>query len=79
MEYKPGRLNVVADVLLRQPDFEPAAQSDTVALLTSIVSSSTLFDDIRHECDPEMVHLMDHYMHLSPKFLKGLSPAYNFF
>ena len=51
VEYKPGRLNVVANALLRRPDFEPAAQPDTVptsvAVLTSSVPSSTLFEDIR--------------------------------
>ena len=64
MEYKPGRLNVVADALLRRPDFEPAAQPDTVptsvAVLTSSVPSSTLFEDIRKAYDSLMVRLMDY-------------------
>ena len=47
VEYKPGRLNVVAP-----PDFESAAQSNsgvdtTVATLVTSVPSSTLLDDIK--------------------------------
>ena len=45
VEYKSGRLNVVADALSRCLDFEPAAPSDTVptavVVLTSSVPSTT--------------------------------------
>ena len=52
VEYKPRRLNVVADALLRRPDFQPESQSNsedkpTVATLTVSVPSSTLLDDVR--------------------------------
>ena len=76
MEYKPGGLNVVADALSRQTDFEPAAQSDTVAVLTSSIPSSTLFDDIRQAYDLEMLRLMDHLSHPSPQSMRGFSPVY---
>ena len=49
VEYKPGRLNVVADAVSRQSDFESAvpfnsAVDATVATLVTGVPSSTLLD-----------------------------------
>ena len=80
VEYKPGLLNVVADALSRRSDFEPAAQPDTgpttVAVLTSIVSSSTLFEDIRKVYDPAMVRLMDHLSQPSRQSLRRFPPVY---
>uniref|UniRef100_A0AAV1U0V7 Integrase zinc-binding domain-containing protein n=1 Tax=Peronospora matthiolae TaxID=2874970 RepID=A0AAV1U0V7_9STRA len=51
VEYKPGRLSVVADALSRRPDFEPVVKPNSetvsVAVMTSSVPSTTLHDDVR--------------------------------
>ena len=67
VEYKPGRLIVVTDALLRRPDFEPGAQKNSeekppVAILTVSVLSSTLLDDVRkaYAEDKDLLRLMDH-------------------
>ena len=77
VDYKPGRLNAVADALSRRPYFEPGAQSNSednpnVATLTVIVPSSTLLDDVIkvYEEDNDLPRLMDHLANPTRKSLK---------
>ena len=75
MEYKLGRLNVVADALTRQPDFEPTSRVNckalyNVALLSFSVPSPPLLDDARYSYagDTNLLRLMDHLANLLRKF-----------
>ena len=83
VDYKPGRLNAVADALSRRTDFEPGAQSNseekfTVAILTVSIPSSTLLDDVRkaYAEDKDLLRLMDHLVNPSRKSLNDLSALY---
>jgi hypothetical protein len=82
VEYKPGRLNVVADALLRRPDYEPTAPAQVsvsaAAALSSSVPSSTLLDDVRAACahNKDAVRLMSSLSEPSPQALKSLPAAY---
>ena len=83
VEYKPRRLNVVADALSRRPDFDSAAQSNsgvdtTVATLVTSVPSSTMLDDIKRAYaeDRALLRLMDHLVTPSRKPLKDLPALY---
>ena len=79
IEYKPERINVVADTLSHRFDIEKAAPPDTgpttVVVLTSSVPS-TLLKDIREAYDPGMMQLIQHLSHSSGKSLKQLSSLY---
>uniref|UniRef100_A0AAV1T3U5 Integrase catalytic domain-containing protein n=1 Tax=Peronospora matthiolae TaxID=2874970 RepID=A0AAV1T3U5_9STRA len=82
VEYKPGRLNVVADARSRRPDFEPVVKPNseavTVAVMTSSVPSTTLHDAVRraYAQDGEIVELLTHLSQPSRESLKRLSSAY---
>ena len=72
VEYKPGRLNVVADALSRQSDFEPDAQPNSedkpsVAMLAVSVLSASLLDDVQkaYSEDNELLRLLDHLVNPS--------------
>jgi hypothetical protein len=82
VEYKSGRLNVVADALSRRPDYEPTAPAQVsvsaAAALTASVPSSTLLDGVRaaYAHDKDVVCLMGYLSEPSPQALKSLPATY---
>ena len=83
VDYKPGRLNVVADALSRRPNFELAAQTNsgvnpTVVILIASVLSSIPADDIKNAYveAKALLRLMDHLVNPSRKSLKDLPSLY---
>uniref|UniRef100_A0AAV1TXP6 Reverse transcriptase RNase H-like domain-containing protein n=1 Tax=Peronospora matthiolae TaxID=2874970 RepID=A0AAV1TXP6_9STRA len=78
VEYKPERINVVANALSRRPDFEPTAQLNsrgdpTVATLTVSVPSSNLLDNVRkaYAEDESLLLLMDYASNACRQALKA--------
>ncbi|GMF53826.1 unnamed protein product [Phytophthora fragariaefolia] len=48
VEYKPGRLNVVADALSRRPDYAVhKTDADAIGVVWTSIPSSSLLDDVR--------------------------------
>ncbi|KAF1334655.1 reverse transcriptase, partial [Globisporangium splendens] len=81
VEYKPGRFNVIADVLSRHPDFESKANDSkedrVMAITRESTPTSSLLDDIKraYATDSDISRLVAHLSDPSDKSLKALDPA----
>ena len=73
VEYKPGRLNVVADALSRRPDLEPARADASVI---AMAPTSALTDDIvaLYEHDQTVTSILEYLRQPSDASLAALSP-----
>ena len=85
VQYKPGRLNVVAEALLLRPDFEPTAHSNSEinpsvsTLVASVPSSTLLYDVIKsYAGDKDLLRLMDHFIDTSRKSVEDVPALYRF-
>ncbi|KAG6610909.1 reverse transcriptase [Phytophthora cinnamomi] len=59
VEYKPGRLNVVADALSRRPDYAETADVNAIDVMRSSKPISSLLDDVKaayaHDADTKLL------------------------
>ena len=78
VEYKPGRLNVVADALSRRPDFEPTSEDGHVNTVHVSTPSSTLLDDLRdaYARDGRVSRLVEYLREPTKQGLSRLPAAY---
>ncbi|KAE9263022.1 hypothetical protein PR003_g33310, partial [Phytophthora rubi] len=70
VEYKPGRLNVVADALSRRPDYAVhKADANAIGVARTSTPSSSLLDDVRpaYTNDADAKQLLDYFAAPSDK------------
>ncbi|KAE9334568.1 hypothetical protein PF008_g13901 [Phytophthora fragariae] len=75
VEYKPGRLNVVADALLRRPDYAVhKAYANAIGVARTSTPSSSLLNDVRsaYENDVDAKKLLDFFTAPSDKYRQKL-------
>ncbi|KAG6614040.1 reverse transcriptase [Phytophthora cinnamomi] len=70
VEYKPGRLNVVADALSRRPDYSEAADVNAIDAMRTSTPTSSLLDDVKaayaHDADAKLCWPMAQRLLTSP-------------
>ncbi|KAE9356726.1 hypothetical protein PR003_g2163 [Phytophthora rubi] len=76
VEYKPGRLNVVADALSRRPDYAVhKADANAIGVARTSTPSSSLLDDVRsaYTDDADATQLLDYFAAPSDKSRQKLA------
>ncbi|GMF82204.1 unnamed protein product [Phytophthora fragariaefolia] len=76
VEYKPGRLNVVADALSRRPDFAvPMADANAIGVVRTSIPSLSLLDDVRsaYANDTDAKQLINYFAAPSDKSRQKLA------
>ncbi|GMF46733.1 unnamed protein product [Phytophthora fragariaefolia] len=76
VEYKPGRLNVVADALSRRPDYAVhKTDANAIGVIRTSTPSSSLLDDVRsaHANDADTKQLLNYFAVPSEKSRQKLS------
>ncbi|KAE8955514.1 hypothetical protein PF010_g32157 [Phytophthora fragariae] len=76
VEYKPGRLNVVADALSRRPDYAVhKAVANAIGVARTSTPSSSLLDDVRsaYKKDADAKQLLDYFAAPSDKSRQKLA------